>query len=241
MKSLQRFWHRNSPQLFLGELLEKRWMEPIIPFTLMIAVFLAFALTIPKYMALGNLQQLMLNFAEQGMVAIAMAFSVLSGGIDLSVGSVFAMSNFLALYVFLILGLPLPVMIVVVLLFGALMGAINGGMIAYGKTRPFLTTLVVLIIVRAAYNKVTAAFTDQLASINSDSSVWDFMGGRHHSRRPYQHGGTDRRRHRDAFLPDPGCVPACTSWPSARAGRRRGTPASTSNGRCFRPMSSREL
>ena len=85
---------------------------PIIPFTLTIAVFLAFALTIPRYTSLGNLQQLMLNFAEQGMVAIAMAFSVLSGGIDLSVGSVFAMSNFLALYVYLILGLPLPVMIV---------------------------------------------------------------------------------------------------------------------------------
>jgi ribose/xylose/arabinose/galactoside ABC-type transport system permease subunit len=56
------------------------------------------------------------------------------------------------------------------------MGAINGGMIAYGKTRPFLTTLVVLIILRGAYNKATAAFTDELASINSDSSVWDFMG-----------------------------------------------------------------
>ena len=118
----------------------------------------------------------MLNFAEQGLVAIAMAFAVLSGGIDLSVGSVFAMSNFLALYFFQILDWPLPVMIVMVLAFGALMGAVNGGMIAYGKTRPFLTTLVVLIIVRAAYNKLTAAYTDELASINSDNSVWDFMG-----------------------------------------------------------------
>lgn len=176
MKRLQRFWHRHSPQLFLSELLEKRWMEPIIPFTLTIAVFLAFAFTIPNYTSLGNLQQLMLNFAEQAMVAIAMAFSVLSGGIDLSVGSVFAMSNFLALYIYLILGLPLPLMIVAVIAFGALMGAINGGMIAYGKTRPFLTTLVVLIIVRAAYNKVTAAYTDDLANINAGSSVWDFMG-----------------------------------------------------------------
>ena len=87
MRSLQRFWHQNSPQLFLSELLEKRWMEPIIPFTLTIAVFLAFALTIPRYLSAGSLQELMLNFAEQGMVAIAMAFSVLSGGIDLSVGS----------------------------------------------------------------------------------------------------------------------------------------------------------
>ena len=80
-------------------------------------------------------------------------------------------------------------MIVAVLVFGALMGAINGGMIAYGKTRPFLTTLVVLIIVRAAYNKVTAAFTEELASINSDCSVWDFMGGGIGSRRSDQHGG----------------------------------------------------
>jgi ribose transport system permease protein len=176
MKTLQRFWHRHSPQLLLSELLEKRWMEPIIPFTLTIAVFLAFAFTIPNYTSLGNLQQLMLNFAEQAMVAIAMAFAVLSGGIDLSVGSVFAMSNFLALYVYLILGLPLPVMIAAVIAFGALMGAINGGMIAYGKTRPFLTTLVVLIIVRAAYNKVTAAYTDELANIGAGSSVWDFMG-----------------------------------------------------------------
>ncbi|MCA6100788.1 ABC transporter permease [Bradyrhizobium australafricanum] len=176
MKSLQRAWHRHSPQLFLGELLEKRWMEPIIPFTLTIAVFLAFAIMIPRYLTAGSLQELMRNFAEQGMVAVAMAFSVLSGGIDLSVGAVFAMSNFLALYLYLILGLPLPVTIVLVVLFGAAMGAINGGLIAYGKTRPFLTTLVVLIIVRAAYNKVTVAFTNELASIDSGSRTWDFMG-----------------------------------------------------------------
>src|SRR3984885_15630448 len=107
MKSLQRFWHRNSPQLFLGELLEKRWMEPIVPFTLTIAVFVTFALAIPNYTHWVNLQQLMLNFAEQGIVAIAIAFAVLSGGIDLAVGSVFAMSNFLALYFFQILNWPL--------------------------------------------------------------------------------------------------------------------------------------
>lgn len=176
MKSLQRFWHRNSPQLFLGELLEKRWMEPIIPFTLTIVVFLVFASTIPNYLKASSLQELMRNFAEQGMVAVAMAFSILSGGLDLSVGAVFAMANFLAIYLYLILGLPLPVMVVLVILFGAAMGAINGGLIAYGKTRPFLTTLVVLIIVRAAYNKVTVAFTNELASIDLGSGVWDFMG-----------------------------------------------------------------
>jgi ribose transport system permease protein len=177
MRRLKRFWHQHSPQLFLSELLEKRWMEPIIPFSLTVAVFLVFAITIPHYTSLGNLQELMRNFAEQGMVAIAMAFSVLSGGIDLSVGSLFAMSNFLALYFYFILGLPLVVMAAIVVAFGAVMGGINGGMIAYGRTRPFLTTLVMLIIVRAAYNKLTAVYTDDLANINSDSAVWDFIGG----------------------------------------------------------------
>ncbi len=176
MKSLVRIWYRHSPQLFIGELLEKKWMEPIVPFSLMVGVLLVFAASIPGYLHWSNLQQLMHNFAEQGLVAIAMAFSVLSGGIDLSVGSVFAMANFLALYLYQILDLPLPLMIVGVLAFGALMGAVNGGLIAYGKTRPFLTTLVVLIIVRATYNKLTAAFTDDLAAINSTSQVWDFMG-----------------------------------------------------------------
>ena len=176
MTSIQRLWHRNSPQVFLGELLEKRWMEPIIPFGLTIAVFLFFAVSIPGYSGIGSLRQLSLSFAEQAMVATAMAVSVLSGGIDLSVGSVFAMSNFLALYCYLVLKLPLPLVVVVVVGFGAAMGAINGALIAYGKTRPFLTTLVTLIVLRALYNKLTAANTDELASVTSDSAVWDFLG-----------------------------------------------------------------
>src|SRR5574337_194809 len=83
MKSLQRLWHQHSPQVALGELLEKRWMEPIIPFTLMVVVFLTFALSIPGYGSTESLRQLSLSFAEQAMVAAAMAVAVLAGGIDL--------------------------------------------------------------------------------------------------------------------------------------------------------------
>jgi len=78
MKRLLRLWHQHSPRIFLGELLEKRWMDPIIPCTLMVVVFVAFALTIPGYTSVGSLRQLSLGFAEQAMVAVAMAVSVLS-------------------------------------------------------------------------------------------------------------------------------------------------------------------
>lgn len=176
MSNLYRLWHIHSPQVFLGELLEKRWMEPVVPFTLTIVVFLAFALSIPDYLSTGNLIQLGGSFAEQGMVATAMAVTILSGGIDLSVGAVFAMANFLSLYLFMVLGWPLPLVVCTVVLFGAAIGAVNGGMIAYGKTRPFLTTLVVLIILRASYNKLTARFTDQLAAVSTENAIWDFIG-----------------------------------------------------------------
>jgi ribose transport system permease protein len=176
MNALRRLWHRHSPQLFLGELLEKRWMEPIVPFMLLIIVFVTFLLAIPSYASLVQLQQLMRSFPELAFVAMAMAISILSGGIDLSVGAVFAMANFLALYFLQVHELPVGVTIAGVLLWGALIGAVNGALIAYAKTRPFLTTIVVLIIVRAAYNKVTAAYSVELASASSDSPAWDYLG-----------------------------------------------------------------
>jgi ribose transport system permease protein len=176
MNALRRLWYRYSPQLVLGELLEKRWMEPVVPFTLLVLVFVIFILTIPGYTSLPQLQQLMRSFPEQAFVAMAMAISILSGGIDLSVGAVFAMADFLTLYFLQVQDWPLPLTILAVLAWGALIGAVNGGLIAYAKTRPFLTTMVVLIITRAAYNKITGMFATELAGASSDSAAWDFLG-----------------------------------------------------------------
>lgn len=48
--SIRRF----SPRLLLSELLLKQWFEPVIPFTVMIALWLYFALTIPDYASIQN-------------------------------------------------------------------------------------------------------------------------------------------------------------------------------------------
>jgi ribose transport system permease protein len=130
MNALRRLWYRYSPQLLIGELLEKRWMEPIVPFTLLILVFVVFIVAIPGYTSLPQLQQLMRSFPEQAFVAMAMAISILSGGIDLSVGAVFAMADFLTLYFLQVQDWPLPLAIVAVLVWGVLIGAVNGGLIA---------------------------------------------------------------------------------------------------------------
>ena len=75
---------RFSPRLLLSELLLKQWFEPVIPFTVMIGLWLYFALTIPDYATVQNSLSLLRLFAEFGFVALAMGFCLISGGIDLS-------------------------------------------------------------------------------------------------------------------------------------------------------------
>src|ERR1700733_11813696 len=87
-----------SPRLLLSELLLKQWFEPVIPFTVMLGLALTYCLTIPGYASLDNVQSLLRLYAEFGFVALAMAFCLITGGIDLSVGAIFAMCNFATLF-----------------------------------------------------------------------------------------------------------------------------------------------
>lgn len=89
---------RFSPRLLLSELLLKQWFEPVVPFTVMIGLWAYFALTIPDYASVQNSVSLLRLFAEFGFVALAMGFCLVTGGIDLSVGAIFALCNFAALY-----------------------------------------------------------------------------------------------------------------------------------------------
>ncbi len=176
-RSVERLRYRWSLRLLLSELLQKQWFEPAIPFALMVALFVAFSLTIPGYAASDNVQSLARLFAEFGFVALGMGLTLISGGIDLSVGAIFALTNFAALAFFNILELPLWATILATLLAGASVGAVNGLLVGYLKARPFLTTLVTLIILRAVVNILNQAYTTVFATAAVDSDAWDFLGG----------------------------------------------------------------
>src|SRR5580692_1711774 len=165
-----------SPRLLLSELLLKQWFEPVIPFTLMIGLLLWFSVTIPNYAGMENFLSLMRLYAEFGFVALGMAFCLITGGIDLSVGAMFALCNFTALFLLNVAGLPVPLVILGTIAVGATVGGINGLLIGYLKARPFLTTLVTLIILRASVNILNEKFATVFATNSVDSDVWDFLG-----------------------------------------------------------------
>jgi ribose transport system permease protein len=111
-----------SPRRILSDVLSKGWVESTIPFIAFIAVIVGVLTTTDGYFTPTNLSNLSQYAADGGLVVLALLIVVAVGGIDLSVGSNFAMSAFAALYGFHILGLPVPVVLVLSLGCGSLIG-----------------------------------------------------------------------------------------------------------------------
>jgi len=124
--------------------------------TLIGLVALCFVLWIltPYFLTISNL----LNVAEQtsinAIVAVGMTFVILSAGIDLSVGSIVALSGVI-LGMALRDGQPLALALVLALAVGVVSGAVNGLLISHGDLPPFIVTLGTMSIARGAALLVT--------------------------------------------------------------------------------------
>jgi ribose transport system permease protein len=160
----------------VARIFDRRWVEAFLPLILACLTFTTFAILVPHYLSVINVQQLMRDFAEPGLVAVAMSITILAGGIDLSVGATFALADFVALYLFRIQGFSLGVAVAGALATGVAVGTLNGLLIAYVRARPFLTTLAALLILRAVFNLVSEAYTTELAIATHESTAWDFLG-----------------------------------------------------------------
>ena len=171
----QRIRYAWSPRLIFAELLLKQWFEPVIPFTVMIALAVYFSLVIPDYGTVKNAISLARLYAEFGFVALGMTLTLISGGIDLSVGAIFAIANFTALFCMFVLDFPVWLTVIATLLTGAVVGAANGVLIGYLKARPFLTTLVMLIILRASVNLLNGRYATVFATNSIESDAWDYL------------------------------------------------------------------
>ena len=164
------------PDHALGEILAKRWMETAIPVIVLVLVAFGLSQTIPNFLSLASLSDTGRQAGEVGFIVLGMALVMIVGGIDLSVGSMFALTNFCALYLMHVLKWAVAPAVLVTLLCGATLGAVNGVLIGYFRLRAFLTTLITLIIYRALYDLLTADYATAIAGGLPDSKAWDFIG-----------------------------------------------------------------
>lgn len=173
---LKRVRYRWSPRQLFADLFAKSWMDPAIPFSVLIGMILYFSVVVPYYASVLNAQTIGRSFAEFALVAIAMGLSLISGGIDLSVGSIFALCDFVAMAAFNLWQLPVPLVVLVAVLAGGLLGAVNGFFIGYMRTRPFLTTLVTLIVYRGLFDLLTLTYSGAITTASATSAGWDWLG-----------------------------------------------------------------
>lgn len=124
----------------------------------LVAVFLLGVIFTPKsyttgwpiFLTLRTQTDILFEYAEYGILATGMTLVILSGGIDLSVGSVLGFAATLFSLLMIAYGWsPIPAILVTVLA-GAIMGSISGGLISKFKMQPFVATLAMMVAARGA-------------------------------------------------------------------------------------------
>ena len=111
-----------------------------------IVAFLA-ALTEGNFVSGANIVTMLRQITINGIIAIGMTFVIISGGIDLSQGALAAFST-MVLALLVNAGVPGALAIVITILAGGLIGAVNGLIVAYGKIHSFIATLGMTTILR---------------------------------------------------------------------------------------------
>ncbi|ALX50253.1 ribose ABC transporter permease [Lentibacillus amyloliquefaciens] len=145
-------------------------LGPLIGLIIMV-IFLGFMSD--AFFTLDNIFNLLRQISVNALIAFGMTFVILTAGIDLSVGSLLALGS--ALTAGLLTSGMDPILAVLLgLLIGFGLGAINGLIITKGKVAPFIATLATMTIYRGA----TLVYTDGMPITGlSDSFAFEMIGG----------------------------------------------------------------
>jgi ribose/xylose/arabinose/galactoside ABC-type transport system permease subunit len=115
----------------------------------LVALILFASLRYGGFLTEQNLTSVLASNAAIGLISLGMAFVIMTGGIDLSVGPVLALSGLVAV-LSLDAGFGLPVALLLALGLGLAIGLVNGSLIALGGLPPIIVTLAMLSIVRGS-------------------------------------------------------------------------------------------
>jgi ribose/xylose/arabinose/galactoside ABC-type transport system permease subunit len=109
--------------------------------SILVGTALAFSILSPSFRTGGNFENVLVGFSHMGILAIGQAFPILLGGIDLSVGSILALTGMIGFDLFLVFQLPGPIVVPVMLAAATAAGAVNGLLIVVVRVQPFIATL----------------------------------------------------------------------------------------------------
>lgn len=157
-----------------------RWLSDYAIFAALLLECVILALATDAFFTTGNLSNVLRQNAFTAIIAAGMTFVILTGGIDLSVGSVVALSGVVCADL-LAHGAPVPVAVVAGIGVGAMVGIVNALGVTALRVPPFVVTLATMLVVRGAAYKYTDARTitglpASFAALSGNAATAALMG-----------------------------------------------------------------
>ncbi|KAF3306241.1 ribose ABC transporter permease [Carnobacterium sp. PL17GRE32] len=150
----------------------KEILSKLGPLLALIVLIIFVSVLSPSFLSLTNLMNLMRQVSTNALIAFGMTFVIITGGIDLSVGSTLALSSAIMAGM-IVNGIDPLIAMTVSLIAGFVLGAVNGLLITKGKLVPFIATLATMTI----YRGTTLVLTDGKPITGLDETfIFQFMG-----------------------------------------------------------------
>ena len=126
---------------------QKAMLQRLGPLIALLAVCAGLAVMSRDFLTVGNVLDVTRQVSINAVISFGMTLTILLGGIDLSVGSILAVASVLTA-ILMKAGWDAPLATLIGIIAGALMGAVNGLVIARGKVAPFIATLGLMTLLR---------------------------------------------------------------------------------------------
>ncbi|MGP4115236.1 ABC transporter permease [Streptomyces sp. 4N509B] len=121
-------------------------LQQLLAFASLIVIYAFFAVASPYFFTYDNFISILFSTVVIGTLAIGTTFVIISAGIDLSIGTGMALCAVMAGVFMVKADLPLTVGVPLTILFGGLMGLVNGINIAVLRIPPFIATLAMMLV-----------------------------------------------------------------------------------------------
>jgi ribose transport system permease protein len=131
-------------------------LDRFITFGAVIVLFIFFSITARNFFTMRSILTLALQTSTITLMGIGVTFTIITAGIDLSIGSVIALTGTIAVMAALA-GIPIWLSMIVGLLVGVVCGLLNGLMITKLKLPPFIATLGMMMVARGVALTITNA------------------------------------------------------------------------------------
>lgn len=139
---------QTEPTRLLNKFLKLVSHQRLLAFASLIILLLTFSIASPNFMQTSNMLAILQAASVNGVLAVAATLVIITGGIDLSVGTLMTFTAVIAGVLLTNLGLPLPLGLAGAILMGAFCGLCSGSFVAKMKIPPFIATLGMMLILK---------------------------------------------------------------------------------------------